>query len=169
MASKYLTNLAKALLGQPYDELSTREKRVIDALATGEPVAENVNRVYESNISMGARVADWLARVVGSWPFIISFLLFLVAWMGLNTWILARGANEFDPFPYILLNLVLSTLASIQAPVIMMSQNRQAEKDRIASANAFEVSLKTELQIRQLHDKVDQLLGAPTESPQGSP
>ena len=154
MASKYLTNLAKALLGQPYEDLTTREQHVIDALAAGEPVAENVNRIFEDQASMGNLLADGLARIVGSWGFILSFLFFLVFWMILNTVVLSRAA-EFDPYPYILLNLVLSTLASIQAPVIMMSQNRQSEKDRIAASNAFEVSLKTELAIQQLHEKLD--------------
>ena len=158
MATKYLSNLARALLGQSFDSLSPREQNVIQSLASGEPVAENVNQVFRAQTTFWDRVADGLARIVGSWGFIFSFLFLLFAWMGLNSLILISMDADFDPYPYILLNLVLSTLASIQAPIIMMSQNRQAEKDRIASSNAFEVNLKTELAIQQLHDKVDKLL-----------
>lgn len=158
MASKYLTNLARALLGQPYDDLGHREQRVIESIATGEPLTENVNQVYREQATFGQRFADSLALIVGSWTFIISFLIFLFAWMALNTYVLSRMGPEFDPYPYILLNLVLSTLASLQAPVIMMSQNRQSEKDRISAANAYEVNLKTELSIQQLHEKVDKLV-----------
>lgn len=158
MVTKYLTNLAKALLGRSFDDLTVREQNVIKAIAVGEPVAENTNQVFQEQSTYWQRLADSLALVVGSWPFIFSFLLFIFAWMGLNTLILNEGVNEFDPYPYILLNLVLSTLASIQAPIIMMSQNRQTVKDRIASSNAFEVNLKTELAIQQLHEKVDTLM-----------
>ncbi|MFK7863141.1 MAG: DUF1003 domain-containing protein [Pseudohongiellaceae bacterium] len=158
MANKYLTKLAYALLGQPYEELGKKEKHVIDSLVSGEPVAENVNQLFVDQTTFWQRLADTVAKAVGSWPFIFSFIVILVAWMTLNTFILQSMDSEFDPYPYILLNLLLSTVAAIQAPVIMMSQNRQNEKDRISSANAFEVNLKTELAIQQLHDKVDQLL-----------
>jgi uncharacterized membrane protein len=158
MATKYLTNLARALLGQSFDDLSSREQHVIESLVSGEPVTENTNQVFQEQTSYWQRLADSLAQVVGSWPFIFSFFIFLLAWMVLNTLILSKSQSEFDAYPYILLNLVLSTLASIQAPIIMMSQNRQAEKDRISSSNAFEVNLKTELAIQQLHEKVDKLI-----------
>ena len=156
MATKYLTSLAKGLLGQPYEALNETLKHVIQALATGETVTEDVNEVFEERTTFWNNLADKLALVVGSWPFIFGFMAFLFGWMGLNTYILVKGA--FDPYPYILLNLVLSTLASIQAPIIMMSQNRQTEKDRISQSNAYEVNLKTELAIQQLHEKVDALL-----------
>lgn len=155
---KYISNLARALLGKPYNKLTEREKRVIDAMAAGEPVAQNVNTVFHEKLSVGQRVADWMAKVAGSWGFIITFVVILGSWMTLNSFILIRNdVDAFDPYPYILLNLVLSTLAALQAPVIMMSQNRQSEKDRLTAANAFEVSLKTELEIQQLHKKVDEL------------
>lgn len=157
MASRYLTNLARALLGQPYETLDENQQHVIESIASGEPVAENVNEVFEEQTTFWDGLADQLALVVGSWPFIFGFMAFLFAWMGLNTFILLTGA--FDPYPYILLNLALSTLASVQAPIIMMSQNRQTEKDRITQANAFEVNLKIELAIQQLHEKVDGLSG----------
>jgi uncharacterized membrane protein len=159
MATKYLTNLARALLGQSFDDLSLKEQRVIKSIASGEPIAKNTNQVFQDQSSYWERLADSLAQVVGSWPFIFSFFLFLFAWVAMNTLILSGSQSEFDAYPYILLNLVLSTLASIQAPVIMMSQNRQAEKDRLTSSHAFEVNLKIELAIQQLHDKVDKLLG----------
>ena len=158
MVTKYLSNLARALLGKSYESLSQREQNVIDALASGAPIAENTNAVFQKQLTFWERLADDVARVVGSWGFIISFFVFLLAWMMINTFVLATLDAEFDPYPYILLNLALSTLASVQAPVIMMSQNRQSEKDRIFASNAFEVNLKTELAIQQLHDKVDKLL-----------
>lgn len=158
MATKYLTSLAHALLGQPYDELSNKEKHVIDSIASGEPIAENTNQVFVDQTTFWQRLADTVAKGVGSWPFIFTFLFILIFWMGLNSLILQNQNLDFDPYPYILLNLVLSTVAAIQAPVIMMSQNRQNEKDRISSANAFEVNLKTELAIQQLQEKVDKLL-----------
>lgn len=163
MASRYLTNLARALLDQPYESLNEKQQHVIESIALGEPVAENVNDVFEDQTTFWEGLADKLALVVGSWPFIFGFMAFLFIWMGVNTIILLSGA--FDPYPYILLNLALSTLASIQAPIIMMSQNRQTEKDRITQANAFEVNLKIELAIQQLHEKVDGLSGVRSETP----
>lgn len=155
MASKYLKNLARALLGQSYDSLDEKQQNVIDSIASGQTVTENINQVFEDQTSFWDGLADKLALVVGSWPFIFGFIAFLFAWMGLNSFILLTGA--FDPYPYILLNLALSTLASAQAPIIMMSQNRQTEKDRFAQANAFEVNLKIELAIQQLQAKLDKL------------
>jgi uncharacterized membrane protein len=158
MATKYLTNLARALLGQSFDDLSSKEQRVIESLASGEPIAENTNQVFLDQSTYWQRLADLLARVVGSWPFIFSFFFFLLVWIGFNTLVLSNSEYQFDAYPYILLNLLLSTLASIQAPIILMSQNRQAEKDRISSSNAFEVNLKIELAIQQLHEKVDKVV-----------
>ena len=166
MATKYLSNLARALLGQPFDSLTPKEQHVIEAIASGETVAENVNQVFKEQTTYWQRLADGLARVVGSWGFIFGFLFFLLSWMALNSFVLANSGDDFDPYPYILLNLVLSTVASIQAPIIMMSQNRQAEKDRITSSNAFEVNLKTELAIQQLHAKVDKILPEEQSAPQ---
>ncbi|MFT4721383.1 MAG: putative membrane protein [Candidatus Azotimanducaceae bacterium] len=158
MATKYLTNLARALLGQSFDDLSSKEQRVIESLASGEPIAENTNQVFLDQSTYWQRLADALANVVGSWPFIFSFFFFLLVWVGFNTLILSNSQYQFDAYPFIFLNLLLSTLASIQAPIIMMSQNRQAEKDRISSSNAFEVNLKIELAIQQLHEKVDKVV-----------
>ncbi|MPT35470.1 MAG: DUF1003 domain-containing protein, partial [Flavobacterium sp.] len=102
------------------------------------------------------RVADKVAEFGGSWTFIISFMFFLVAWIALNVFMLAN--KGFDPYPFILLNLILSCIAALQAPVIMMSQNRQEEKDRERSKNDYMINLKSELEIRMLHEKIDHLI-----------
>ena len=108
--------------------------------------------------SFGQRAADAVARFGGSWTFIILFAIVLCGWVVLNSVLLARnGGKGFDPYPYILLNLFLSMLASIQAPVILMSQNRQGEKDRIDARNDYEINLKAELEIMALHEKMDAL------------
>ncbi|HEX6013829.1 MAG TPA: DUF1003 domain-containing protein [Geminicoccaceae bacterium] len=107
-------------------------------------------------MTFGERLADRVAASGGSWRFILLFAVAMAAWMGLNSWLLASRA--FDPFPYILLNLVLSCLAAVQAPVIMMSQNRQETRDRLRARNDYLVNLKAELEIRLLHEKLDHLL-----------
>jgi uncharacterized membrane protein len=118
----------------------------------------------DDDATFGQRAADAVARFGGSWTFIGVFALVLVCWVLLNSWLLLRGGNKpFDPFPYILLNLFLSMLASIQAPVILMSQNRQAEKDRINARNDYEVNLKAELEIMALHEKIDAIRKIQTE------
>ena len=164
----YLANLARALLGKPYERLSVREQKVIVSLAEGEPVAVNVNQEFQDQLTFAQRLADDVARFGGSWTFIISFAVFLGAWIAVNSILLARFDAVFDPFPYILLNLALSTIAALQAPVVMMSQNRQAAKDRLEAGNAFEVALKTELAIRQLHEKIDLLADGGTPANTGS-
>ena len=155
----YLTNLARALLGKSLDELTVRERNVIESLADGDPVSINVNREFDDQLTFGQRLADKVAKFGGSWTFIITFGVILVTWMTMNAFVLVRSGNDFDPYPFILLNLVLSTIAALQAPVVMMSQNRQAVKDRLEAGNAFEVALKTELAIQQLHEKIDSLAG----------
>jgi len=112
-----------------------------------------------SELTLGQRLADHVASFGGSWTFILLFAGFLVGWVILNTFILKNLASgdQFDPYPYILLNLFLSMLAAIQAPIIMMSQNRQAENDRKASMEDFEVNLKSEMEILSLHEKMDDL------------
>jgi uncharacterized membrane protein len=117
-------------------------------------VAKNVNEEEEELLTFGQRVADRVAEFGGSWTFIISFAAFLLAWMCLNLYLALRA---FDSYPFILLNLVLSTLAALQAPVIMMSQNRQASKDRLKADLDYEVNLKAELEVAHLHEKVDRV------------
>ena len=120
------------------------------------PVSRDLNEVFDSGLSFGEKLADRVAAVGGSWSFIIGFGLFLAAWAVLNTVILARHA--FDPFPYIFLNLMLSMLAALQAPVIMMSQNRQAAKDRLEARLDYETNVRSESEIALLHEKMDRLL-----------
>ncbi len=116
----------------------------------------NVNEIVQEQMRFGEKVADLVARFGGSWTFIISFLAFLLIWMGVNTAHLL--ASPPDPFPYIFLNLILSCIAALQAPVIMMSQNRQEAKDRMRAEHDYKVNLKAELEIRHLHEKIDFLL-----------
>ena len=103
------------------------------------------------------RIADHVASFGGSWTFVLGFIVCLVAWVALNSWILVRARDAFDPFPYILLNLFLSMVAALQAPIILMSQNRHNQKDRLDAAHDYEVNLKSEIEIRSLHDKLDDL------------
>ncbi|MDB5705149.1 MAG: hypothetical protein JWN66_2265 [Sphingomonas bacterium] len=119
-------------------------------------VVRDSNELFEARLTFGERLADRVATIGGSWRFIIGFGLFLVLWAGLNT--LALASRAFDPFPYIFLNLMLSMLAALQAPVIMMSQNRQAAKDRLEARLDYETNLRSESEIASLHEKVDAIL-----------
>ncbi len=120
------------------------------------PRAPNVNDVFDARLTVGQKLADRVAAIGGSWGFIIAFSLFMTAWAILNTIVLAGRA--FDPFPFIFLNLMLSMLAALQAPIIMMSQNRQAAKDRLELRLDYETNLRSEAEIASLHDKIDLLL-----------
>jgi uncharacterized membrane protein len=121
-----------------------------------QPQVRDVNEVFEERLTFGERLADRVAAIGGSWSFIVGFSLFLIAWAILNTIVLA--ARAFDPFPFIFLNLMLSMLAALQAPIIMMSQNRQAAKDRLEARLDYETNLRSEAEIASLHDKIDLLL-----------
>jgi uncharacterized membrane protein len=144
------------LLNNERGELSSLEDEVVESLKSHDTLAENIEEDYEDHRSLGDRVADGVASFGGSWTFIISFCLFLASWMGLN---LVLGAKHaFDVYPFILLNLILSTIAALQAPIIMMSQRRTEAKDRLRAHNDYKVNLKAELEIRHLHEKVDHLL-----------
>ena len=131
------------------------EKAIRQKIARRETVAKNVNIVHAERLTLGERMADRLADVAGSWGFISFFALFLAFWIGINS--IQFLFRPWDHYPYILLNLMLSCLAAIQAPVIMMSQNRQEAKDRLRAEHDYEVNLKAELEIHQLHDKLDEL------------
>jgi uncharacterized membrane protein len=146
----------KRLMESEHGELGALEEQVIDSLRKAEILSKNVDEEIDRNLTLGQVIADRVATVGGSWGFILSFLFFIVVWMVVNTAVLL--SRPFDPFPYILLNLVLSCVAAIQAPIIMMSQNRQEAKDRLRSEHDYQVNLKAELEIRQLHDKIDHLL-----------
>ncbi len=154
---KYIDNLAKALLGSSYRDLEKSEQNVISSIADAEPIAENINIVFHDQLTFGQRLADKISSFGGSWTFIIAFFAILLTWMIINSIILASPKEAFDPYPYILLNLVLSSLAALQAPIIMMSQNRQAAKDRLDITENYKVSLKTDLEIMRLHKKIDEL------------
>ena len=138
-----------------YQKLSEIEHAVVSKITRRGRVSRVVHQDFDAGMTFGERVADKVAQFGGSWPFIGLFGAILVIWMLINTWLLAR--HPFDPYPFILLNLVLSTLAAIQAPVIMMSQNRQAHKDRMQAQQDYEINLMAEIEIRDLHDKMDSL------------
>lgn len=138
-------------------ELSQLEGNVLQSMRDNSLIADNPEDDNDnSNATFGQRVADNVATFGGSWTFIISFMSFLLIWIAANVFILSN--KGFDPYPFILLNLILSCIAALQAPVIMMSQNRQEEKDRERAKNDYMVNLKSELEIRMLHEKLDHLI-----------
>lgn len=148
--------LAEAILARMADRSS--EQKIVQHIKLGHPISRNANTLTEVTETFWDRLADRVAQIGGSWPFIGICFVFLAGWAVLNSFVLTR-AEAFDPYPYIFLNLVLSMLAAIQAPVIMMSQNRQAEKDRIAAANDYEVNLRSEIEILAMQHKLDHLRG----------
>lgn len=135
--------------------LGEAETRVLHSTVHRKPLSRDINRTLSDTESYGDRLADSIARLGGSWGFITGFMAFLALWALLNVWFLAGKA--FDPYPFVFLNLILSMLAAIQAPVIMMSQNRQASRDRIDATHDYEVNLKAEIEIMALHEKMDAL------------
>lgn len=151
LRKKYLEDLIKV----ETRELTQLEKYVLHSIHSDKILAKKIQE-NKDPLTLGQRLADNIALFGGSWTFIIFFFLFIVCWMALNVYVLAAGA--FDPFPFILLNLILSCLAAIQAPIIMMSQNRQEQKDRLRSEHDYMVNLKAELEIRLLHEKIDHLI-----------
>ncbi|MBA4306005.1 MAG: hypothetical protein C0429_04645 [Sphingopyxis sp.] len=150
-------DLALELLGKSSDALSAAERRVLERIHKRE-TTQDIGVVHEDSATFGERLSDHVAAVGGSWGFIIAFTIVLFGWMILNSQILNRMGMAFDPYPFIFLNLLLSTLAAVQAPIIMMSQNRQADKDRKAAAHDYEVNLRAELEILRLHEKVNHLI-----------
>lgn len=152
----YRQRYIESTLKEEVGELSHIEKHVIESITKGELLSENTDHAVDQKFSYGQRLADKIASFGGSWKFIIIFMSFIFIWMCINIVFLVSKA--FDPYPFILLNLILSCLAAIQAPVIMMSQNRQEEKDRERAQNDYLVNLKSELEIRMLHEKMDHLM-----------
>ena len=148
----YLTSL----ITQENGELADIDKDVIDAIKNNSILSENIQDEIEAELTLGQNLADKIATFGGSWSFIIIFFSFILIWMGVNIWFLRT--KPFDPFPFILLNLILSCLAAIQAPIIMMSQNRQEQKDRQRSEHDYKINLKAELEIKLLSEKIDHLL-----------
>jgi uncharacterized membrane protein len=153
---RYRSRFVADMLMAERGELSDLDRRVAESLAHHETIAENVEEEYDDQRTLGERLSDKLASFGGSWSFLISFAVFLFIWMAINVYVGEKAA--FDVYPFILLNLILSTIAAIQAPIIMMSQRRVEEKDRLRSENDYKVNLKAELEIRHLHEKVDHLL-----------
>lgn len=152
-----IRQMALEALRSEFERLSDLERRVVDRIVEGHLVSRNTNMVFDDKRTLGQRVADRVAAFGGSWTFILSFGALIAAWVLLNSVVLARAGDAFDSYPYILLNLFLSLVASLQAPVIMMSQNRQAAKDRLDASHDYEVNLKAELEIRVLQEKFDEL------------
>jgi uncharacterized membrane protein len=146
-------DFVKQIFGKPGSELGAAEQRILRRAKENKIVSSNAENDFQAEATFGQRIADSIARIGGSWGFIITFLLFLVFWTLVNTLILMREA--FDPYPFIFLNLILSMLAAIQAPIIMMSQNRQSERDRFFAAKDYEVNLKSEIEVMGLHHKID--------------
>ncbi|MEN3334336.1 MAG: hypothetical protein V7641_3701 [Blastocatellia bacterium] len=145
---------AKKFLARELERLNEQEREIVHRFINRKGVARNVEREFADQLSLGERVADRFATVMGSWPFIIFQSIILAIWVALN---LAAYINHWDPYPFILLNLALSFQAAYAAPIIMMSQNRQADKDRLQSKTDYEVNLKAEMEIMQLHEKFNEL------------
>lgn len=149
---KYIANYLSRQVG----ELSELDNKVVEAIADRSLITDDTSYSNEPKSTLGERVADNVASFGGSWTFIISFIVFLLVWIAVNAFVLLN--RGFDPYPFILLNLILSCLAALQAPVIMMSQNRQADKDRQRAKDDYMVNLKSELEVRALHEKIDHLM-----------
>lgn len=153
---RYRMLYVEDLLKEERGELTEIDRQVARSLAEGELVSQNVEDDYRETRTLSQLLADGLATFGGSWPFLIAFGIVLAVWVAFNEAAGQQGA--FDPYPFILLNLVLSCLAAIQAPIIMMSQKRQEAKDRLRSLSDYRVNLKAELEIRHLHEKIDHLV-----------
>lgn len=149
--------LAERLLAMGFNEMPMRERRLIERIAKRLAVSKDVAAAYETEQTFGDRLADKVAAFGGSWTFLISFGAAIAAWMLINSGVLEFLGWKLDPYPYIFLNLILSLVAAVQAPVIMMSQNRQAVKDRLQATHDYEVNLKAEIEIMALHEKLDAL------------
>ncbi len=148
----YLTSL----ITQERGELAVIDRDVMEAIKNNSILSENIQDEIEGQLTTGQKLADKIAEFGGSWTFIITFFSFILIWISVNIWFLAT--KPFDPYPFILLNLILSCLAAIQAPIIMMSQNRQEQKDRQRGEHDYKINLKAELEIKLLSEKIDHLL-----------
>jgi uncharacterized membrane protein len=153
---KFRHEYVRTLLEAEKGELTVLDKEVLESLSQQEILSRNPDDELQTALTPGQRLADRIAAVGGSWRFITGFVVVLFVWISINS--IALLSRPFDPYPYILLNLVLSCLAAIQAPVIMMSQNRQESRDRLHAMRDYQVNLKAELEIRHLHQKLDHLL-----------
>lgn len=154
--NKYRRQFFANLISQEKGEMEKLDQDVVEAIRDNSILSENIKENSSKPLTTVDRIADKVASFGGSWTFIISFFIFLLAWMFLNFWMLHN--KGFDPYPFILLNLILSCLAAIQAPIIMMSQNRQEDKDRDRAEHDYKINLKAELEIKLLSEKIDHLL-----------
>lgn len=154
--ARYRTRYVEEILREEHGEYSDLDRQVVESIAKQDTIAANVEEDFDEKRTLGERLSDGLASFGGSWSFLISFGCVLVVWMAIN--VIVGLDRAFDPYPFILLNLVLSCIAAIQAPIIMMSQRRQEQKDRLRSSNDYQVNLKAELEIRHLHEKIDHLI-----------
>ena len=152
----YRAKEVQILIEEEVGELSDLEKEVLESLRRHELLSSNTEEEFEQDRTFGEKLSDKLAALGGSWKFLIMFSVFLLCWITMNS--LVMFWRPADPYPFILLNLVLSCIAAVQAPIIMMSQNRQEQKDRLRSQNDYQVNLKAELEIRLIHEKLDHLL-----------
>ena len=159
---KFRAQYVQNSLQREKGELTELDQAVLRSMKEQDTLAKNLNSEFEGKLTFGQRLADQVAEFGGSWKFIIMFCGFLVLWMLMNSYVVwhmvIRHGKPFDAFPFILLNLMLSGIAGMQAPVIMMSQNRQEAKDRLRAEHDYQVNLKAELEIRNLHEKMDHLL-----------
>ena len=154
--NQYRRHYLSSLIKEESGEIDTLDRDVMEAIKNNSVLSENIEESIGGKQTLGQKLADKIASFGGSWTFIVIFFSFILAWMGTNIWILAT--KTFDPFPFILLNLILSCLAAIQAPIIMMSQNRKEEKDRLRGENDYKINLKAELEIKLLSEKIDHMI-----------
>jgi uncharacterized membrane protein len=154
--NRYRRLYMTSLIAQEKGELDAIDKDVMDAIKNNSVLSENIEDEIEGKLTLGQKLADKIAMFGGSWTFIIFFFSFILVWMAINIYVLAT--KPFDPFPFILLNLILSCLAAIQAPIIMMSQNRKEQKDRQRGEHDYKINLKAELEIKLLGEKIDHMI-----------
>ena len=154
--ARYRMIYMEELLQQEHGEFTELDRQVAESISNQDTIAENTEEEFEERRTIGEILSDHLASFGGSWAFLITFCAVLLLWMGYN--VMRGDANAFDPYPFILLNLLLSCIAAVQAPIIMMSQKRQEAKDRLRALNDYRVNLKAELEIRHLHEKIDYLI-----------
>ncbi|MCA9018040.1 MAG: DUF1003 domain-containing protein [Planctomycetaceae bacterium] len=154
--ARYRSKYVHSLLESEKGELSQLDREILVALQNQELISSNIENEFEKTYTPGEKLADIIATWGGSWSFLIVFALFMIFWVTINS--LAAFWQPVDPYPYILLNLLLSCLAAIQAPIIIMSQNRQEAKDRIRAQHDYQINLKAELEIKLVHEKLDHLL-----------
>ena len=154
--NRFRTDYVRGEMEKERGELTALEKDVVEAIHDNETIADNINREFDKQLTLGERISDKVAEFGGSWKFIILFFTVMAIWIVANSvyflW------HPWDAYPFILFNLILSMLAAIQAPIIMMSQNRQEDRDRLRAENDYKVNLKAEIEIRALSEKMDQLL-----------